>query len=138
MKNKVRRFFHLDQLRELYIFEDGKQHLKGTGMQIPDTLFIEAMKFVRNKQLNDIEFWKTISSLREQTKLQLNGVFDQSHSKVAKKNDLELQTLNHKLSEIKGIVSDIRSEHNQAIEEMKSEQNQAIEALLEKLKNLLQ
>ena len=107
-------------------------------MQIPDTLFKEAMKFVRNKQLNDIEFWKNISSLREQTKLQLNGVFDQTHSKVAKKNDLELQTLNHKLSEIKSVVSDMRSEQNKAIEDMRSEQNQAIEALLEKLKNILQ
>jgi len=136
--NRIRRFFHLDQLRELYIFEDGKQHLKGTGMQIPDTLFKEAMKFVRNKQLNDIEFWKNISSLREQTKLQLNSVFDQTHSKVAKKNDLELQTLNHKLSEIKSVVSDMRSEQNKAIEYMRSEQNQAIEALLEKLKNILQ
>ena len=88
MMNKIRKFFKMDLLKELYIFEDGKQYLTSTGMEISESLFNETIEFILNKNLKDIEFWKTISSLREQSKWQLQEVLNQNVSKGTKKSHL--------------------------------------------------
>ena len=135
--NKIKKFFNRAQLKEIYIFEDGKSDKKATGLHISDKLFKEAIKFVMDKHLKDIEFWKNISSLREKSKSELQAL--QHHPKVAKKENMENQTL---LPDLSQTVSDIKLEQSkttQTLSDIKleqSQQNQTNKALLEELKLL--
>ena len=141
--------------------EDGKSEKETTGLQISDKLFKGAIKFVMNKHLSDIGFWKNISSLREKSKSQLQAL--QHHPNVAKKENVEHQTmlseLNQNVTDLKSefsqtsqTVSDLRSDlgqSNQMVSELKlelsqssqvvsglkSELTQTTELLLEVLKN---
>ena len=95
--NKFRRFFKLDSLREVYKFEDGKENLEPTGMQISDTLFKETMEFVMNKHLKDMDFLKEVSNIRENSKNQLQAILQQ--------NDNE-ETVGQRLAELTQTVSE--------------------------------
>ena len=105
MTNKLRRFFKLDSLREVYKFEDGKENLEPTGMQISDTLFKETMEFVMDKHLKDMDFLKDVSNIREQSKSQLQAIL--------KQNDNE-ETVGRRLAELTQTVS----EQNQTIRDL--------------------
>ena len=74
----------MDQLKELYMYEEGKQNLSTTGMDITEILFKEAKKFVTNKNLSDIEFKREISHLREKSKWELQNVLHINMEKVGK------------------------------------------------------
>ena len=123
----------MDLLKELYIYEDGKQYLTSTGMQISESLFKEAMKFVTNKNLRDIDFKRDISRLREKSKWQLQNVLHINFGKVSKvdklrtmsstevpKNDTmeECQNYVSSLEKLSDSVFAIRSEQSQTTEKL--------------------
>ena len=128
--NKIKKFFNQAQHKEIYIFEDGKSEKQKTGLQISDKLFKEAIKFVMNKHLRDIGFWKNISSLREKSKSQLQAL--QHHPNVAKKENVEQQTM---LSELSQTVSDIKLEQSQTTKELLEELKLLKSLLLETKQN---
>ena len=98
--------------------------------QISDQLFKGAIKFVMNKHLSDIGFWKNISSLREKSKSQLQAL--QHHPNVAKKENVEQQTM---LSELSQTVSDIKLEQSQTTKELLEELKLLKSLLLETKQN---
>ena len=143
MWNKLRLFFNLAPIKEIYIFEDGKDAKKATGLQIWDTMFKEAIKLVMNKHLDDIEFWRNISSLREQSKSQLQELLQHQLPNADKKENVEYQAI---LSGLSQNLSDIKLEQshttkksleNQAmLSDMKVGQNQTTNKHIEQLKML--
>ena len=128
--NKIKKFFNQAQHKEIYKFEDGKREKETTGLQISDKLFKGAIKFVMNKHLSDIGFWKNISSLREKSKSQLQAL--QHHPNVAKKENVEQQTM---LSELSQTVSDIKLEQSQTTKELLEELKLLKSLLLETKQN---
>ena len=88
--NWIRKYFNIDILRKVYFYERGNIEL---GLEISDSLYHEALDYVKERQLKKEEFLRKIAELQETSKNQLNEFINEDVS-TEDSNLVELENMN--------------------------------------------
>ena len=91
--NWIRKYFNIDILRKVYFYERGNIEL---GLEISDSLYHEALDYVKERQLKKEEFLRKIAELQETSKNQLNEFINEDLS-TEDANLVELENINKNL-----------------------------------------